>query len=138
MQQDSAKAVALLQLAADQGDAKAQYSLGTLDQIGNGVEQDSARAAMLLQQAADQGDADAIHYLELQRRKLQHKRLEAEARAAAMADELIRDEEEQASNTKGKQSKKKKKKIKGKGSIQAAQVKLSHLLALSIDTCVAG
>ena len=94
--------------------------------------------AAQLQQAADQGDEDAVHYLDLQRRESQHKRLEAEARAAAMAEELIRDEEEQANKTKGKQSKKKKKKVKGKGSIQAAQVRLSHLLALSIDTCVAG
>ena len=75
--------------------------------------------------------------MELQRRKLQHTRLEAEARAATMADELIRDKEEQTNNTKGKQSTKKRK-GEPKGSIQATQVKLSHLLALSIDTCVAG
>ena len=50
--------------------------------------------------------------------------LVAESKAAEMAEELIRDEEEQASKAKGKQSKKKKKKVKGKGSIQAAQVEL--------------
>ena len=55
-----------------------------------------------------------------------------------MAEELIRDKEEQTNKIKGKQSKKKKNKVKGKGSIQAAQVRLSHLLALSLDTCVAG
>ena len=138
MRQDSTRAAILLQQAADQGHANAQFYLGVLYQKGIGVHRDTAKAVALLQQAADQGHADAVHYLELQSRELQHDRSEAEARAAAMAEELIRDEEEQANKTKGKQSKKKKKTVKGKGSIQAAQVKLSHLLALSIDTCVAG
>ena len=61
-----------------------------------------------------------------------------EARAAAMAESLIRDEEEQASKTKGKQSKKKKKKVKGQGSIKASQVKLPPRAQPSINTSVAG
>ena len=117
VQQDSARAATLYQQAADQENARAQCKLGLLYQDGHGVPQDSARAATLLRQAADQGNTEAVNYL-------QHKRLEAEAKAAAMAEELIRDEEEQASSTKGKHSKKKKKKTKGKSNNQAAQVKL--------------
>ena len=135
--QDFGKAAVLYQQSANQGMLGAQFRLGELYMNGEGVPQDYGKAAVLYQQAADQGDGDALLYLALQRRELQHDRSEAEARAAAMAEELIRDEE-QTNKTKGKQSKKKKKKAKGKGSNQAAQVKLSHLLALSIDTCVTG
>ena len=98
------------------------------------MQQDSARAAMLLQQATDQGNAEAVEYLQ----QWQQYQLGAEARASAMAEELIRDEEEQASKTKGKQNKKKGKKTKGKGSIEASQVKLPPTCTALNDTGVAG
>ena len=48
-----------LKLAADQGDAAAQYSLGDMHSDGRGVAQDDKRAAALFKLAADQGDATA-------------------------------------------------------------------------------
>ena len=59
MQQDSTKAAALFQQAADQGHAEAQCLLGVKYHNGDGVQRDSARAVALYQQAADQGDAPA-------------------------------------------------------------------------------
>ena len=56
--------------------------------------------------------------------------LEAEAKAAAMAEELIREEEEEANNTKGKQ--KNKQKVKGKGSNSPAKGAYSSTLRESV------
>ena len=53
------KAVDLWRPLAEQGDAVAQYRLGTLYAEGKGVEQDDAIAFMWMQRAANQGDADA-------------------------------------------------------------------------------
>ena len=52
-----------LKLAADQGDAAAQCSLGDMHRDGLGVAQDDKRAAALFKLAADQGYAAAQHSL---------------------------------------------------------------------------
>jgi TPR repeat protein len=57
--QDYAEAVRLYSLAADQGHASAQYSLGVMFQYGYGVAQDRAEAIRWYRLAAAQGDAAA-------------------------------------------------------------------------------
>ena len=57
--QDFKEAVKWYQKAADQGDAEAQYSLGSHYDEGQGVEQDSKEAVKWYQKAADQGHAEA-------------------------------------------------------------------------------
>jgi TPR repeat protein len=57
--QDKAKAARLFRQAAEQGLAKARYSLGACFPEGEGVLQDKAKAAQLFRQAADQGLAEA-------------------------------------------------------------------------------
>jgi TPR repeat protein len=54
---DRAEAARLYRLAADQGNAMAQYSLGLMYSSGEGVAKDEAEAARLFRLAADQGDA---------------------------------------------------------------------------------
>ena len=57
---DYATAMRLLRpLAADQGMALAQFSLGVMYANGNGVLQDYAQAAMWYRKAGDQGDDEA-------------------------------------------------------------------------------
>lgn len=56
---DYAQAVKWFHLAADQGDAYAQFNLGALYDKGEGVPQDSAQAAKWYRLAADQGNAIA-------------------------------------------------------------------------------
>jgi uncharacterized protein len=46
-------------LAADQGNAEAQYSLGVMYGTGNGVKQDDSESDKLLQLSAKQGYAPA-------------------------------------------------------------------------------
>jgi TPR repeat protein len=46
-------------LAADQGDADAQFNLGVMYDTGRGVPQDDAEAERWYRLAADQGDANA-------------------------------------------------------------------------------
>lgn len=48
-----------LQIQAEQGDAKAQYHLGSLYEAGRGVERDTTVAAKWFLKAANQGNADA-------------------------------------------------------------------------------
>ena len=115
VQQDSARTASLLQQAIEQGHAVAHFNLALLCRDGHGVQQDSARATALLQQAAEQEFAKELDLL-------QQMRLEAESKAAAMANKLIRDKEEQAKRTNGKQSKRKKKKAKGNSRV--VQVRL--------------
>ena len=50
---------------ANQGDAKAQYSLGSIYDEGDGVPEDNARAIMWYTKAANQGDEDAQYNLTL-------------------------------------------------------------------------
>jgi TPR repeat protein len=57
--QDYAEAVRLYRLAAAQGDAVAQFNLGTMFSKGQGVAQDYAEAVRLYSLAAAQGDAGA-------------------------------------------------------------------------------
>ena len=57
--QDYQAALKLFKLAADQGNAKAQYNLGVMYYIGKGVTQDFTRAYMWLHIAASQGLEDA-------------------------------------------------------------------------------
>jgi hypothetical protein len=57
--QDYAKAVQLWRPLAEQGNATAQYRLGTLYAEGKGVERNDATAFMWMQRAAEQGNADA-------------------------------------------------------------------------------
>lgn len=56
---DSAKAVGLFQLAAEQGHGQAQYSLGVMHAAGRGVEQDYDAALLWFKRAAAQGVAKA-------------------------------------------------------------------------------
>jgi uncharacterized protein len=53
---DYATALRLLHPLADQGDAQAQYNLGTLYDNGQGVAQNDAEAMKWYRKAADQGD----------------------------------------------------------------------------------
>ena len=50
---------------AYQGDARAQYNLGTMYANGEGVPEDDVEAARLYRLAADQGDAPAQYFLGL-------------------------------------------------------------------------
>jgi len=50
-------------LAAEQGEAKAQYSLGAMYHDGKGVSQDYQEAIRWYRMAANQGDADAQYNL---------------------------------------------------------------------------
>ena len=59
MPQDDAQAVKWYRLAADQGDASAQFNLGLMYRTGQGVPQDDAQAVKWYRLAADQGDASA-------------------------------------------------------------------------------
>jgi TPR repeat protein/CHAT domain-containing protein len=60
---DFAKALALLQKAAADGQAAAMDNLGVLYRDGNGVTQDYRKALQWFQKAADAGDADAMNHL---------------------------------------------------------------------------
>ena len=59
------KAAELYTLAANQGDASAQYNLGLMYDKGQGVAQDYNKAAELYTLAANQGDASAQNNLGL-------------------------------------------------------------------------
>jgi TPR repeat protein len=61
--QDDAEAVRWIRLAAEQGNAIAQFSLGSMYAKGRGVPQDDAEAVRWFRLAADQGDADAQGHL---------------------------------------------------------------------------
>jgi len=61
--QVSAKEVKSLRKAADQGDAKAQITLGAMYGMGQGVPRDYAKAAEFLRKAADQGEPQAQGFL---------------------------------------------------------------------------
>ncbi len=52
----------LLQLA-EQGDATAQFDLGTLYDVGDGVEQDYVQAATWYRKSAEQGESAALYNL---------------------------------------------------------------------------
>ncbi|WP_275284986.1 tetratricopeptide repeat protein [Thiospirillum jenense] len=56
---DYAKAFQIMQLLAEQGNAKAQSNLGVMYENGRGVAQDYAEAVRWFRKAADQGDAKA-------------------------------------------------------------------------------
>jgi TPR repeat protein len=60
-----AEAVEWYRKAADQGNAKGQFKLGTMYEDGQGVYQDYIEAAKLYRKAADQGDASAQYNLGL-------------------------------------------------------------------------
>ena len=59
MLQDYAEAVSWYRKAADQGDADAQYNLGSVYRDGEGVPRDYAEALKWFRKAAVQGDARA-------------------------------------------------------------------------------
>ena len=61
--QNYAEAVKWYRLAADQGDAGAQYNLGVMYDQGRGVPQNYAEAVKWYRLAADQGDAIAQYNL---------------------------------------------------------------------------
>ena len=63
--QDDAEAVRWFRLAAEQGDANAQFNLGLRHADGRGVPQDDVEAVRWYRLAADQGNADAKKNLEL-------------------------------------------------------------------------
>ena len=54
--QDDGEAVKWFRLAADQGNASAQFSLGNMYRTGEGVPQDYGEAVKWFRLAADQGD----------------------------------------------------------------------------------
>jgi len=59
-----------IKLAADQGDAQAQYDMGCMYEEGRGVKQDSAKAMQCYLNAAEQGHAKAQYELGLMYSKL--------------------------------------------------------------------
>ena len=65
MPEDDAEAVRWYRLAADQGDANAQYNLGLKYASGEGVPEDDAEAVRWYRLAADQGLAIAQNNLGL-------------------------------------------------------------------------
>jgi TPR repeat protein len=56
---DLAEAARLFRLAADQGNANAQFNLGVMYENGEGVAKDLGEAMRLFRLAADENDADA-------------------------------------------------------------------------------
>jgi tetratricopeptide (TPR) repeat protein len=62
---DDAEAVRWYRQAAEQGEAKAQYNLGTMYDFGSGVPEDDAEAVRWYRQAADQGNVSAQEILGL-------------------------------------------------------------------------
>jgi len=58
-EQVAEEAVRLYRLAAEQGDANAQFRLGTMYRLGRGVAQDYVEAVRLYRLAAEQGHAGA-------------------------------------------------------------------------------
>ena len=63
--QDYAEAIKWFVLAAERGDANAQYNLGLYYANGRGVPQDDAEAVKWFRKAAEQGDASAQYNLGL-------------------------------------------------------------------------
>ena len=63
LKRDYGKSAAVLQAAANAGDAEAQFRLGNLYRIGLGVKQDEIRARNLLHQAGAAGNAKAKRLL---------------------------------------------------------------------------
>ncbi|MCL2459301.1 MAG: sel1 repeat family protein [Desulfobulbus sp.] len=61
--QNNAEAVKWYSKAAQQGDVRAQYNLGSMYAIGQGVERDYAEAIKWFRMAAEQGDANAQYRL---------------------------------------------------------------------------
>ena len=60
---DFATEARLLRPLADRGNAAAQFGLGAMYDLGQGVSQDSAQAVSWYRKAADQGDATAQYFL---------------------------------------------------------------------------
>ena len=63
--QKSSVDVKQLQQAAEQGDAEAQFILGSCYEAGDGVKQDKAEAVKWFRKAAEQGHAKAQYNLAL-------------------------------------------------------------------------
>ena len=63
VERNEAKAVELLTLAADKGDANAQLNLGIMYAKGRGVDKDETKAFQLCEKAAEQGHASAQYNL---------------------------------------------------------------------------
>ena len=63
--QSTKRALELYTLAANQGDAGAQYNLGRMYAIGDGIEQSVSKAREWWTKAAAQGHEDAIENLEI-------------------------------------------------------------------------
>ena len=61
--EDAAEAVRWYRLSAEQGDARAQYNLGSMYLDGRGVAQDDAEAVRWYRLSAEQGDAQALYAL---------------------------------------------------------------------------
>ena len=59
-----AEAVSKFEKATEQGDAKAQYSLGWMYDEGHGVKQNDAEAVRWFTKGAEQGDTDAQQALD--------------------------------------------------------------------------
>jgi TPR repeat protein len=59
VEEDKAEALRYFQLAAEQGDADAQFNLGLMYELGEGVAQNQAEAARLYRLASDQGHCDS-------------------------------------------------------------------------------
>ena len=63
MKKDQKKAVEWYTMAAEQGDAAAQYNLGLCYANGHGVKKNIETAVEWFNKAANQGDSDAIRAL---------------------------------------------------------------------------
>lgn len=64
-QGDYEKAAARLMPLAQNGDAKAQYTLGYMYYYGKGIKRDRTQGYFWIQQSAQQGNKDALKALEL-------------------------------------------------------------------------
>ena len=65
MPEDDAEAVKWYRIAAEQGNARAQYSLGVMYSAGEGVPENDAEAGRWFRLAAEQGEASAQNNLGL-------------------------------------------------------------------------
>jgi hypothetical protein len=63
VKQDAQEAARWLRDAADGGEVEAQYNLGLMLAVGEGMEQDLGAAKVALRKASEQGHAQALNTL---------------------------------------------------------------------------
>jgi TPR repeat protein len=89
--EDKAEAGKWYRLAAEQGNADAQYNLGIMYDEGEGVPQDRAEAVKWLRLAAEQGHANAQSEMAFEERKMDREKADqGNARAKNNFDAFVK------------------------------------------------